>query len=56
MADTIHDLEAEARHVKYMMDLLSKAYIGITTEEIIRLAFGNTRKEEEHDDRNNYSG
>ena len=42
--DCIHDLEVQAKNIKQMLDRLNLAYIGMTTEEIIRLALGNPKE------------
>lgn len=36
--EKIKDLELQAANTKYLMDKLNKAYLGMTTEEIIRMA------------------
>ena len=36
--NTIKELEIQARNTKSLMDRLNKAYIGLTTDEIIRMA------------------
>jgi len=36
--DKIKDLELQAANTKHLMDKLNKAYLGMTTEEIIRMA------------------
>lgn len=43
--NTIKDLETQAANTKELMNRLNRAYLGMTTEEIIRMAL--TRKEEE---------
>lgn len=51
----IKDLETQARNTKNLMDSLMISYIGITAEELIRLASGkregNTEKEAQEDNR-----
>lgn len=42
--DSIRDLEQQAQNTKYLMDRLNRAYIGLTVEELLRLAL--ERKEE----------
>lgn len=36
-SSSIKDLENQAKNTKHLMDRLSRAYIGLTVEEIIRL-------------------
>lgn len=47
---TIKDLEMQARNTKYLMDALSTAYLGMTTEEILRLALGSGGAGNDKDD------
>ena len=51
----IKDLETQARNTKNLMDSLMISYIGLTAEELIRLASGkredNTEKEVRGDNR-----
>lgn len=42
--NTIHELEQQAKNTKFLMDRLNRAYIGLTVDEIIRLAL--TKPEE----------
>ena len=42
---SIKDLENNAKNMKRLMDKLNKAYLGMTTEEIIRLALEGRRNE-----------
>ena len=53
---TIKDLEMQARNTKYLMDVLNTAYLGMTTEEIIKLAFSGKEGGENIDRNNNNSG
>ena len=50
---TVKDLEAQARNTKYLMDMLNTAYLGMTTEELIRLALkgaGGGTSDDRNDD------
>ena len=47
--DSIKDLISQAKNTKQLIDLVSAAYIGMTTEEILRLALGD-KNEKENDD------
>ena len=42
---SIKELENHAKNMKRLMDSLNKAYLGMTTEEIIRLALEGRRNE-----------
>lgn len=49
--NTIKDLEAQAKNTKHLMDALNSAYLGLTIEEIIKLALkgkggGNDRNDD----------
>lgn len=37
-SNTIKELENQAKNIKSLMDQLNKAYIGLTVDELIRLA------------------
>lgn len=43
--DTIKELEEQARNTKMLMDRLNLAYIGLTTDEILRLALPHLQSE-----------
>lgn len=47
---TIKDLELQAKNTKVLMDRLNSAYLGMTTEELIRLALSKKEEAEEKDD------
>lgn len=47
--DSIKDLISQAKNTKQLVDQVSAAYLGMTTEEILRLALGG-RNEKEDDD------
>lgn len=53
--NSIKDLELQAKNTKVMMDRLNSAYLGMTTDELIKLALGKEETEEK-DDRDFYSG
>lgn len=41
---SIHELANQAKNTKQLVDLINKAYLGLTTDELIRLAL--TKPEE----------
>ena len=53
--NSIKDLELQAKNTKVMMDRLNSAYLGMTTDELIKLALGKEETEGK-DDRDCYSG
>lgn len=42
---SIKELENHAKNMKHLMDKLNKAYLGMTMEEIIRMALEGRRNE-----------
>lgn len=48
--DSVKDLETQAQNTKYLMDRLNRAYIGLTTEELVRLALERKERETSGDD------
>ena len=51
--DKIKDLETQARNTKHLMDELNIAYLGMTTEELIKLALkgaGGGTSDDRNDD------
>ena len=49
---TIKELADQAKNTKSIMDRLNKAYIGLTTDELIRLALSRDEKEGENNENN----
>lgn len=47
--DAIKDLISQAKNIKWLIDQVSAAYIGMTTEEILRLALGDKSRKEDDD-------
>lgn len=43
--DSVKDLEQQAQNTKHLMDRLNRAYIGLTVEELLRLALGRKERE-----------
>ena len=52
--DKIKDLESQAKNTRQLMDRLNEAYLGMTTEEILRLAL-KEKKESKNEDRDSYA-
>lgn len=38
---TIHELEIQAKNTKQLVDRINKAYLGLTTDELIKLALAD---------------
>ena len=47
--NSIKDLELQAKNTKAMMDKLNSAYLGMTTDELIKLALRKEETEEKDD-------
>ena len=50
--NSIKELENQAKNTKYLMDKLNKAYIGLTTDEIIKLILKDEKIDIESENRN----
>ena len=49
--NSIKELENQAKNTKYLMDKLNKAYIGLTTDEIIKLILKSEKIDIESENR-----
>lgn len=48
--DSIKNLEEQAKNTKYLIDRLNTAYLGMTTDELIKLALSSgEKKDDAHD-------
>lgn len=48
--DKIKDLVNQARNTKHLVDEINRAYLGLTTDELIRLALNEKEKETEENE------
>ena len=51
-SSSIKDLENQAKNTKYLIDKLNKAYIGLATDEIIKLILKGEKIDKESEEQN----
>lgn len=51
-SSSIKELEAQAKNTKYLIDKLNKAYIGLATDEIIKLILKGEKIDKESEEQN----